>query len=119
MGGNGKVVPVDNASDSDGSDMHVDRRKLHSFLPPHDSYEGKHRFDPEAEWTPAEERGVVRKTDFILLPWLCLMVSPVSCYHLHADGSPDDVKFKSSHRSVLFSNSLPPSSWTVATWPML
>ena len=42
-------------------------------LQPHDSYEGAHRWDPEATWTPEEEARVVRKTDLRLLTWLCLM----------------------------------------------
>lgn len=37
-------------------------------------YEGRHRFDPEAKWTAAEERRVVWKTDLRLLSWLCLMM---------------------------------------------
>ncbi|KAM0705757.1 hypothetical protein Q7P35_007117 [Cladosporium inversicolor] len=42
-------------------------------LQPHDSYEGAHRWDPEATWTAEEEARVVRKTDLRLLTWLCLM----------------------------------------------
>jgi hypothetical protein len=45
-----------------------------AVIPPHDSYEGKHRFDPTASWTVEEERSVVWKTDLKLLPWLCLMM---------------------------------------------
>lgn len=42
-------------------------------LRPHDSYEGAHRWDPSAEWSPDEEAKVVRKADVYLLSWLCLM----------------------------------------------
>jgi hypothetical protein len=45
----------------------------HIELRPHASYEGAHRWDPLAEWTAEEEVRVVRKTDFFLLSWLCLM----------------------------------------------
>lgn len=45
----------------------------HIDLRPHESYEGANRWDPSAEWTPEEEARVVRKTDFLLLSWLCLM----------------------------------------------
>jgi len=38
-------------------------------LRPHDSYEGAHRWDPEATWTPEEEARVVLKTDLTLLSW--------------------------------------------------
>ena len=52
----------------------VGRQELADIVPPHDSYEGKHRFDPTASWTIEEERRVVWKTDLKLLPWLCLMM---------------------------------------------
>ena len=44
-------------------------------LEPHESYEGRHRWDPEAKWSPQEERYLVRKTDVMLLSWICIMVS--------------------------------------------
>jgi len=52
----------------------VGRENLSDIIPPHDSYEGSHRFDPGATWTEQEERRVVRKTDLYLLSWLCVMV---------------------------------------------
>lgn len=75
--GNPEVTPVanvDHVSDAGKGDVDVGRQHLHSTLAPHESYEGRHRFDPEAEWTAAEERAVVRKTDLRLLTWLCVMV---------------------------------------------
>lgn len=63
----------DTASVTQVSEDHVGRDHLADVVPPHDTYEGKHRFDPTATWTEAEERRVVRKTDFALLSWLCLM----------------------------------------------
>ena len=45
----------------------------HIDLRPHESYEGAHRWDPLAEWTTEEEARVVRKADFYLLSWICLM----------------------------------------------
>ncbi|KAH6894434.1 major facilitator superfamily domain-containing protein [Thelonectria olida] len=53
--------------------VEVGRENLHAALPPHESFEGAHRFDPTASWAPEEERRVVRKTDLRLLTWLCLM----------------------------------------------
>ncbi|KAK4225998.1 major facilitator superfamily domain-containing protein [Podospora fimiseda] len=47
--------------------------ELSSTIPPDDAYEGKHRWDPLATWTPEEEKTVVRKTDIWLLSWLCVM----------------------------------------------
>ncbi|KAK1755606.1 MFS general substrate transporter [Echria macrotheca] len=43
------------------------------FYEPIDSYEGKHRWDPNAEWTEQEERRVVRKLDWKICSWVCLM----------------------------------------------
>ena len=53
----------------------VGREHLSETLAPHESYEGKHRWDPSATWTEAEERRCVRKTDIMLLSWICVMVS--------------------------------------------
>ena len=38
-----------------------DTAGLTSHYTPIDSYEGKHRYDPDFEWEPEEERRVVRK----------------------------------------------------------
>ncbi|QSZ33005.1 hypothetical protein DSL72_002590 [Monilinia vaccinii-corymbosi] len=46
---------------------HADRGNIADALPPHESYEGIHRYDPAATWTEREERKVVRKTDLYLL----------------------------------------------------
>jgi hypothetical protein len=59
----------------DKSQVGVGRAELSHALPPHDDYEGGHRWDPSATWTPEEEKRAVRKTDLKLLSWLCLMVS--------------------------------------------
>jgi hypothetical protein len=62
-------------TDSQVSIVRVGRENLADSLPPHESYEGRHRFDPSATWTPEEEAKVLRKTDLYLLSWLCVMVS--------------------------------------------
>ncbi|KAI8628785.1 major facilitator superfamily domain-containing protein [Xylariaceae sp. FL1651] len=51
----------------------VGRENLHHAVPPHETYEGAHRWDPHATWTPQEEARVVRKTDLYLLAWVCVM----------------------------------------------
>lgn len=66
---------ADEIDDSGKGHVEVGRENLHSALPPHESYEGHHRFDPELTWTAEEERRVVRKTDIKLMTWLCVMVS--------------------------------------------
>jgi hypothetical protein len=43
------------------------------FYEPIDSYEGKHRWDPKAEWTPEEEKRVIRKLDWKICTWCCFM----------------------------------------------
>ena len=67
--------PVDD--DLNKGQVAVGRENLHGALPPHASYEGGHRFDPLAQWSPEEEKAVVRKTDIRLLTWLCVMVCGV------------------------------------------
>jgi hypothetical protein len=42
-------------------------------LRPHESYEGAHRWDPDASWTAQDEARLVRKIDLRLLSWICLM----------------------------------------------
>ena len=52
----------------------VGQEHLATVIPPHETYEGYHRFDITASWTPQEERRVVMKTDILLLTWICIMV---------------------------------------------
>lgn len=65
---------VDKASASLVEIDPVGQEQLADTLPPHESYEGVHRWDPSATWTAKEEAAVVRKTDLYLLSWVCLMV---------------------------------------------
>ena len=51
----------------------IDQPLLEDTLEPHESYEGKHRWDPSATWDPKEEAAVIRKTDLYLLTWICVM----------------------------------------------
>ncbi|KZF23014.1 MFS general substrate transporter [Xylona heveae TC161] len=64
-----QVVDVPVTEDSTASHQEV----VYDVIPPHETYEGYHRFDPNAKWTEKEERRVVLKTDLLLLSWLCLM----------------------------------------------
>lgn len=77
-----KEVAVQQYKDpANGSVSHIDdytadsvgREHLSRVLPPHESYEGRHRWDPTLEWDEAEEKKLVRKTDAYLLSWLCVM----------------------------------------------
>ncbi len=75
MGGVPTKVDSNGPSVSQVSVAEVGREHLSDALPPHESYEGYHRYDPGATWSEQEERRVVRKTDFYLLAWICVMVN--------------------------------------------
>jgi Major Facilitator Superfamily len=51
----------------------VGREHISGALPPHESYEGRHRWDPAFKWDEQEEKKLVWKTDLRLLSWLCVM----------------------------------------------
>ncbi|KAK3381808.1 major facilitator superfamily domain-containing protein [Podospora didyma] len=70
---NGGLIQSDSRPVKGVQLVQVGRENLGHTLPPRDDYEGKHRWDPEATWTPEEEKKVVRKTDIWLLSWLCIM----------------------------------------------
>lgn len=36
-------------------------------------YEGRHRYDRKAQWTEEEEKKLVRKLDYRICSWVCLM----------------------------------------------
>ena len=46
---------------------------LESYYAPIDSYEGRHRYDPKATWSKAEEAALIRKLDVRVCAWCCLM----------------------------------------------
>lgn len=48
-----------------------ENESLESFYKPIDSYEGRHRWDPDFQWEQKEEKRVVRK--------VCLDVDDMSC----------------------------------------
>lgn len=39
---------------------------------PIDKYEGRHRWDPDFQWEPEEEKRLVRKIDLRICSWVCL-----------------------------------------------
>ena len=45
-------------------------------------YEGRHRYDPKAQWTEEEEKKLVRKLDYRICSWVCLMFFGKSAYSL-------------------------------------
>ena len=50
-----------------------DETSLERFYAPIDSYEGRHRYDPKATWSRAEETALIRKLDIRVCAWCCLM----------------------------------------------
>ena len=47
--------------------------RLQKYYAPIDNYEGRHRYDPKAKWTPEEEKRLVRRLDWRICSWCCLM----------------------------------------------
>ena len=47
--------------------------RLRKYYAPIDTYEGRHRYDPTARWTPKEEKRLVRSLDWRICSWCCLM----------------------------------------------
>ncbi len=43
------------------------------FYEPIAKYEGAHRYDPQIEWSPHEEKALVRRLDWRICAWVCLM----------------------------------------------
>lgn len=50
-----------------------DERSLEKYYAPIDTYEGRHRYDPRATWSKAEETALIRKLDIRVCAWCCLM----------------------------------------------
>jgi hypothetical protein len=46
---------------------------LSTYYRPREDYEGYHRFDPKAVWTKEEEKALVRKIDWRIMAWCCIM----------------------------------------------
>ncbi|GKZ39931.1 hypothetical protein AbraIFM66950_001652 [Aspergillus brasiliensis] len=63
--GSTKAHDVTDDSQSSKVSIEVGQEHLAGVTPPHESFEGYHRFDPTATWTPQEERKLVLKTDMI------------------------------------------------------
>ncbi|PWY89883.1 MFS general substrate transporter [Aspergillus heteromorphus CBS 117.55] len=68
-------IKTQTAEDTQSSKVSIEvgQEHLAGVIAPHESYEGYHRFDPTASWTPQEERKLVMKTDLMLMTWICVM----------------------------------------------
>lgn len=96
------TLPLD-VSNADRGAVFGNSGALNKFYRPIDTYEGIHRFDPEAEWTEAEEKKIVRKIDYRICSWCCLMFAPLYQAGPH------------SHAHSRIGSS--PCSWIAATFP--
>ena len=59
--GGGGVVVNSKFLKRSGRDVTFDNDSMESFYKPIDEYEGRHRYDPEFEWDPKDEKRIVRK----------------------------------------------------------
>lgn len=70
------AVPIEYGSSSESSSDAEDKTFIRvdgeDTYVPIDKYEGRHRWDPEFEWDPAEEKKLVRKIDWRICTWVCL-----------------------------------------------
>ncbi|MCJ1434530.1 hypothetical protein MMC27_003899 [Xylographa pallens] len=68
---------INGAVDRDIKDsMHADiddDDDLRKFYEPIATYEGRHRYDPKAQWTLQEEKTLVRRLDYKICAWVCFM----------------------------------------------
>lgn len=95
--------PQADAVSVDKAQVEVGRENLHNTIQPHESYEGAHRWDPDITWSPQEEKRAIRKTDMMLLSWLCVMVSPPSPPSLHAEDAKSTSSSSASNSTVVTS----------------
>ena len=71
----------DSSNDSD-NDSHTFANSGLSdgdYYNPIDSYEGRHRWDPQFQWEPKEEKRVVRKVCYLDMPYLLLRSLDCPC----------------------------------------
>ncbi|GAB5589362.1 hypothetical protein Unana1_04262 [Umbelopsis nana] len=55
------------------SESVIDDDRLAEHYKPREDYEGYHRFDPKAVWTAEEEKVLLRKIDWRIMIWCCIM----------------------------------------------
>lgn len=63
----------DSIGDQKGLSSPSDGAGLERYYVPIDTYEGRHRYDPKATWTQAEETALIRRLDFRVCAYCCLM----------------------------------------------
>ncbi|GAB1217981.1 hypothetical protein ATERTT37_007224 [Aspergillus terreus] len=105
---------VDEEDIQSSKSPNIGQENLAGVTPPHETYEGYHRFDPTASWTPKEERAVVRKTDMLLLTCICLMGTTIQLVCFLATEFPVQLLIKRfGFRRVL---PLMMLAWSLVSW---
>ncbi|MCJ1396044.1 hypothetical protein MMC18_008931 [Xylographa bjoerkii] len=71
---------IDGAVDHDvkdtvHADIDDDDNELRKFYEPIATYEGRHRYDPKAQWTSQEEKANKLQLDYKICVWVCFMFS--------------------------------------------
>ncbi len=70
------TVPVEDGLSSGSNSIAEDKTFLRvageDTYVPIEKYEGRHRWDPEFQWDPIEEKRLVRKIDLRICSWVCL-----------------------------------------------
>ncbi|KAL8722092.1 MAG: hypothetical protein Q9225_001336 [Loekoesia sp. 1 TL-2023] len=56
-----------------GLSSKVEEVGLEKYYVPIDTYEGRHRYDPKATWSEAEERALIQRLDLRVCAYCCLM----------------------------------------------
>lgn len=56
-----------------GRTLEGDEASLERYYVPIETYEGRHRYDPKAAWSHAEETALIRKLDLRVCAWCCFM----------------------------------------------
>lgn len=56
-----------------GRILEGDEASLERYYVPIETYEGRHRYDPKAAWSHAEETALIRKIDLRVCAWCCFM----------------------------------------------
>jgi sugar phosphate permease len=70
------TVPVEDGLSSGSNSLAEDKTFLRvageNTYVPIEKYEGRHRWDPDFQWDPTEEKRLVRKIDLRICSWVCL-----------------------------------------------
>ena len=64
---------IEASESNDADEAETTSQKLEKYYAPIDTYEGRHRYDPKARWSSEKEKKLVRRLDWRICSWCCLM----------------------------------------------